>query len=127
MDFVHKIHGIFRRVTKQYCTENDFPDEFWEHATPEELEEFISVSLNPQLFFDIILMEIRGETIKYSTEKKRNRLAEQQFLLHETERLEFEFHQNPGNETILEDFNTKKNRASSVRDTWSKTGKEHRF
>ena len=113
LTFVKKVQDIFKNVTKQYCAEDDYPDEFWENATPEETD-FINVNLNPQLFFDILLMEIRGETIKYSTIKKREQFAEQQLLLHETERLEHECHQNPQNDIIFEELSAKKDRLENL-------------
>ena len=37
-EYVLKVHDIFRKVTKQYCTDEDIPEDFWEHASAEELE-----------------------------------------------------------------------------------------
>ena len=43
----------------------------------------MELEINNELFLDTLLMEIRKETIRFSSNRKRTRLAQQQSLLHE--------------------------------------------
>ena len=78
--YVEIIKDVIKRVTCQYATINDDPD-YYVKATIEELTEFmnpqtpeslqtLSLNINPQLFLDTLLLEIRRESIKYSSAKK---------------------------------------------------------
>ena len=46
------------------------------------------LTINPQLFYDMIQLEIRGDTIKYSSQKKKDANKTQDILLHRLEELE---------------------------------------
>ena len=46
------------------------------------------LTINPQLFYDMIQLEIRGVTIKYSSQKKKDANKTQVILLHRLEELE---------------------------------------
>ena len=48
----------------------------------------IQFSINDQLFFEVLLLEIRGKTISYSSHKKRNEEKQEKDLFHEINRLE---------------------------------------
>ena len=54
---------------------------------PETLQT-LPLKINPELFLDTLLMEIRRDSILFSAEKKRNRLAEEQILINDIEILE---------------------------------------
>ena len=53
----------------------------------------LSLNVNPQLFLDTLLLEIRRESIKYSSAKKRERVFQEQLLRHDIEALENQMHQ----------------------------------
>ena len=48
----------------------------------------MSLKINPQVFLDVLLLEIRGITIAYSSKKKRERQAKEFNLVKELEDLE---------------------------------------
>ena len=55
--------------------------------TPESLQN-LQIQINPELFLDTLLMEIRGATIQYSAKKKCDHKANEQMLMHDIEILE---------------------------------------
>ena len=71
-----------------------------ESQSPESLQE-LDLSINSQQFLDVLLLEIRRITIKYSATKKRERIAHEQALLHEIEILESELIKSNNNFTTL--------------------------
>ena len=58
-----------------------------DRQTPESLQAF-PLKINPELFFDTLMMEIRRSTILYSAQEKRERNALEQLLNHDIEILE---------------------------------------
>ena len=97
-DYVNLVKNAIKRVTCQYSIINN-DAQFYENCTAQVLEDFLSaqnpeslqalqLKINPELFLETLLMEIRRVTISYSAEKKRNRLAEEQMLVHDIEILE---------------------------------------
>ena len=50
----------------------------------------IQFNINDQLFLETLLMMIRGNTIKYSSEKKKKRVKEEKALEEDIKRLENE-------------------------------------
>ena len=86
---------MIKRVTTQYSQINGDPDffvnasaealnEFYENATPESLQRQ-HLMINPQLFLDILLLEIRRETIIFSSRLKKERMAKEDLTLQEIE------------------------------------------
>ena len=69
-NYVSLVKNVIKRVIKQYAVNSD--DVCLEDANPEDLQE-VRCSLNPQLLYDMIQLEIRGETIKYSSWCKKER------------------------------------------------------
>ena len=80
-NFVEIVKNIFKEVTCQYAIiENDtdlvenLPPDIFNHfvnqQTPESLQN-LQLKINPELFLDTLLMQIRGATIKYISELKR--------------------------------------------------------
>ena len=97
-EYLELIQKVIKRVTTQYAiiegdadfflrSTPDTIDAFLEEQTPESLQA-LNLSINPELFLDTLLMEIRGATIKYSSRKKKDRKAAEQLLMHEIEILE---------------------------------------
>ena len=83
-NFLTLIKETIRRVVAQYAI-IDGNYNFYEKATKEQLEEFyattnpeilqhVNLKINPQSFLDVLLMEIRRETISFSSKKKRERI-----------------------------------------------------
>ena len=97
-DYIKIIKNTIKRVTCQYAiVDND--ENFYNNATNEALQEFyysttpetlqyINLNVNPQAFLDVLLMEIRRETILYSAKKKRDRIANELLLVQTIEDLE---------------------------------------
>ena len=66
------VKNTIRRVVKQYAMQpQQYNEEFWSNCDVNYLQ-YIESTLNPQLYLDIIVMEIRGETIKYGAMLKRD-------------------------------------------------------
>ena len=92
------IKTTIKRTTAMYAI-IEGNDRFYESASSEELTDFFSsataeslqhvpLKVNPQSFLDVLLMEIRQETIAYSSKKKRERLGEESKLLDEIKNLD---------------------------------------
>ena len=80
------VKSIIKRTTAMYAI-IDGNDKFYESASSEELTNFYNLAtpeslqnlpmkVNPQSFLDVLMMEIRRETIAYSSKKKRERSCE---------------------------------------------------
>ena len=111
-EYVDKIKDVIKRVTCQYAIvnndENYIPmlsteeyNEFMSNQTPESLQALRS-GINPQLFLDTLLMEIRRETIMFSSRKKRERVGKEQLLNHDIEALEKRIQQAVTNDEFAE-------------------------
>ena len=85
--YVEKIKSTIKRVVAQYAIVNN-DDNFFVNATAQQLLNFYSSStpdslqalnlkINPQSFLDVLLLEIRRETIAFSSVKKRERQAQE--------------------------------------------------
>ena len=96
--YVEQIKVTVKRVVAQYAVIND-DENFFENASAQELLNFyssstpdslqdLSLKINYQSFLDVLLLEIRRETIAFSSQKKRKRQAEELLLLHDIEALE---------------------------------------
>ena len=85
-EYVKRVKNCIKKVVKTYDA-NENPEIFYENATPEQLQNVPS-TINPQLLYDMIQLEIRGETIKYSSALKKKRNQSQDQLLHQLELLE---------------------------------------
>ena len=101
--YVDLIKSLIKRVVCQYASQDiiDFIgssqetiSQFLSEQTPESLQA-LELQINPELFLDTLLMEIRGATIKYCSEKKRNNKAKEQLLINDIELLERQFQSNP--------------------------------
>ena len=98
--YLDKIKSTIKRVVAQYAIIND-DENFFTNANAQELNEFYSMStpeslqaqnlkINPQLFLDVLLLEIRRETINFSSLKKRERKTQELLLIEEIETIEKE-------------------------------------
>ena len=73
--------------------------EFYSSASPQSLQ-YVNLKINPQIFLDILLMEIRGVTITYSARKKRERRENEILLMHDIEKLEIKVAEEVNNESF---------------------------
>lgn len=67
----------------------------------------LELSINDQLFLEVLLMEIRGETIKYASEKNKRNKCRQNSLEKDIQNLEKELARS-NDRDILENIETKK-------------------
>ena len=67
-----------KEVTRQYL-ETPIDDNFWDTLSMENIEH-LDLNINPQLFFEVLLLEIRGLTINYSSRLKRRKNLRFNFL-----------------------------------------------
>ena len=98
--YIEKIKNTIKRVVAQYAIidndENFFTNasaqalqEFYSSCTPESLQSY-QLKINPQSFLDVLLLEIRRETISFSSMRKRERQFQESLLSQEIESLEKE-------------------------------------
>ena len=118
-EYVKIIKNIIKRVTCQYAIVDGEP-EYFQHMSNEALENFylsqtpeslqsLPLNINPELFFDTLMMEIRGATIMYSAQKKKERNALEQLLNHDIEILENQMQRlNNTDERLSAELNTKR-------------------
>ena len=94
-------------VTKNFYvnTSEEILQQFYLNENAESLQH-IELSINPQLFLDVLLLEIRGLTIRYSSKKKRERQAAEISILNELEKLEIDM-ANTMDASIYEEYNEK--------------------
>ena len=59
-------------ITLQYAVNNDISEEGIQNLNSEEIQN-IPVSICPKLFFEALLLDIRGETIKFASAKKKTK------------------------------------------------------
>ena len=112
IEYVDMVKQTIKRVTTEYAiinndenyyqnAESHVLDIFFSEQTPESLQ-MLQLKINPELFLDTLLMEIRRITILFSAKKKRERIALEQLLSHDIEMLEHNLQQNPVNNVILQ-------------------------
>ena len=123
-EYVGIIKRTIKKVVGQYSTnkeafnpQHDMPSETLEDfiamQTPETLQS-LPLEINPELFLDTLLMEIRGVTISYSAQKKRERNADEQLLNHDIEILEKQLQDGNANNMLREELDNKKNALENI-------------
>ena len=80
---------------------------FLKDQTPETFQN-LSLCINPELFLETLLLEIRGGSIEYSSRMKKSRVGEEQLLLNDIETLEKSTNTGVSNEDIAKELETKK-------------------
>ena len=68
--YISLVKSNIKDLVREY-SEVEYTDNEFNELSPEQLQA-LPLNINPQLFFDLILMKIRGETIKYCSNKKKN-------------------------------------------------------
>ena len=82
-------------VTIQYA-EDIYDQDFLDNASPEQLQSVI-LTINPQLFLECLLLEIRGKTIAYCARQKKLRNGAQNLAIHRLELAEVNSDKEPDN------------------------------
>jgi exonuclease III len=95
VDYVKLVKETIKKVTNQYSV-GEYTEELWATLTLPDIDN-IPVELDSQLFFEVLLMEIRGATIQFSARKKRLKNAAKNDLLNKLERKENEHFNDPDN------------------------------
>ena len=82
-DYVSEIKTVILNTKKQYCVP------IYNYDNLENLsDEDIQLTIDDQLFFEVLLLEIRAKTISFASYKKKIKDREELALLREIERLE---------------------------------------
>ena len=79
-NYVEQILDTITNVAKQY-SEDIYRQDYFELASPEQLQETV-FNINPQLFLETLLFEIRGKTIEYCATKQKLKKAALNLALH---------------------------------------------
>ena len=103
-DYVKLVNETIRSVTAFYA-EEIYKKDFLEQMTPEQQQKIV-LSINPQLFLETLLLEIRGKTIGYCAWKKRNGQAAQHLAAHRLELLEISSDKQPDNLELQKQLQT---------------------
>ena len=117
--YVEMIKNLIKKVVFQYSSNNyeNFENDliqFLSVQSPESLQT-LNLSINPELFLDTLLMEVRGATIKYSAEKKRNNKAREQLLMNDIEILEKQLQNNPIiDDDLINEMNEKREALENI-------------
>ena len=115
-EYIKVVIDAIKNVTKQYA-EDIYDIAFLESATPEQLQSVI-LTIDPQLFLECLLLEIRGKTISYCAWQKKVKNGAHNLALHRLEMAELTSDQDPSNADLkrqlevareeVEDFNKNK-------------------
>ena len=92
-EYTDSIKNIFKRVTKQYSA-LDYSEDQFNLLNSIDMQN-IPVTISDQLFFDTLLMEVRGFTIEYTSRKKREMNARFNELQSQVNDMNELFHLNP--------------------------------
>ena len=118
LEYVGLIKNTIKHVASQYaiingnynyiesCSAEDL-ENFLQSQSPESLQA-LTLKINPELFLDVLLMEIRHRTIQFSANLKRNREAEEKKLLNDIKLLENNMHTTDNNNDIITELEQKK-------------------
>ena len=82
-DYVSDIRSVILNTKKQYCVP------IYDHNNIENVsDEDIQLTINDQLFFEMLLLEIRAKTISFASHKKKVKDREELTLIRDIEALE---------------------------------------
>ena len=95
-EYIKLIHDTIKKTTAFYA-EDIYDATFLENATPEQLQTLI-LTVNPQLFLETLLLEIRGKTIWYCSWSKKKKQEALKLASHRLEVAEMISDQAPTNE-----------------------------
>ena len=104
--YIKVVKNIFLEITSLYAANNanfTYTREFLGNLSPEELQN-VPLSINDELFFDLLCLEIRGQTIKFATIKSRKEKEDYASRLHNVELLETKLHAFPDDAQTHQDL-----------------------
>jgi exonuclease III len=104
--YVQKVLDTIKRVCGQYA-EDVYNPEFFNTATPEQLQQLL-YTIDPQLFLETLLCEIRGTTIQYCAIQKKIKNEAKNLALHCLELAEEASDAQPGSQELLNALNEAK-------------------
>ena len=93
--YVEVVTDSIRTVASRYA-EDVYDPEFLKTATPEQLQE-LTFTINPQLFLETLLLEIRGNTIQFCARTKKSKNESQKLAIHRLELAEIASDGQPSN------------------------------
>ena len=117
-EYVNNIKNVIKRVTCRYAIIDNDPN-FFDHMSGHDFEQFLReqtpeslqnlpLTINPELFLETLLLEIRGITIQFAARKKKSRVAEEQKLVNDIEILENHLDLGTTNEEMIKELDSKK-------------------
>jgi len=110
LDYLRKMREKINEVKKQYSVTPYNFDNIDQIPGSE-----LYLKINDQLFLEVLLMEIRGETIKYASKKKRENIKRENALEKDIERLEEKIANSNTSSDLLEIINAKKIELEEIR------------
>ena len=117
-EYVRTVKNTILRTTCQYSVVNGDPN-FFVNASKDELEGFYAsqspeslqtqnLTINPELYLETLLMEIRRVTISFSAKMKRERCKKEKDLIMEIGTMETDAHINDLEPLAIVELNKKK-------------------
>ena len=97
-EYIDLIHNTIRDTVMLYA-EDIYDTKYLQSASPEQLRELV-MTINPQLFLETLLLEIRGKTMGYCAWKKKRKQEAQKIAFHRLEIAEMVSDMNPTNEDL---------------------------
>ena len=97
-EYIELIQNTIRDTTMLYA-EDIYDTKYLQSASPEQLQELV-MTINPQLFLETLLLEVRGKTIGYCAWKKKSKQETQRLAYHRLEIAEMVADMNPTNEDL---------------------------
>ena len=99
-EYVQLISDTIRKVTALYA-EDIYTDTFLENMSPEDQQNIV-LTIDPQLFLEALLLEIRGKTIGYCAWKRKCNSNSYNLAVHNLESLEIASDKQPNSINIKE-------------------------
>ena len=88
IEYVNEVKLIINRIKSQYITDDQ------NQNIEEVLDSEIKFNISNRLFFETLLMEIRGMTISYASFKKKRKVNREKIITDEINQLESDYEQN---------------------------------
>ena len=113
IDYVHRIKNQIRLTLAKYVQLNGFQN-FYAEASEEQLQEFLNkennyyfnlnYNINPHLLFEMIMNDVRCESISYAAERARRQRLEEKTLRNELNSAKTLSDLQPDDDRLLESY-----------------------
>ena len=110
LEYIRKVKEKINEVKIQYAV-TPYNLDYVDQVPASDLQ----LKINDQLFLEVLLMEIRGETIKYASKKKRVNIERESSLEKDIKLLEEELTNSNSNSDLLENINAKNRELEEIR------------